>query len=149
MEYAEIQSQCNAAMDYVFEHFKRTQKVTFYKSAAEEIVVNDSSWNSDFSDPYAANIIQTAQSRDVSCRIWYFKDSEVLKSLDGDENINLKISYPIGKVRIQVKAEDFEWLKGAKSFYILNEKFVKESDWRGVGMLGEINRYEIILRRNQ
>lgn len=149
MTILEMQTQADLAMDMVFETFKRSSKVVFYKSASEEVIVHDLSWNADFDNPYASNIQKTTQSREVSCRVWYFKDSEALKSLDGDENISLKLNYPIGKVRIQVKPDDFEWLKDAKSYFILGEKFVKDSDWRGLGLLQSINRYELILRKNQ
>jgi hypothetical protein len=144
-----LQEECNAAMTLVFDQFAREDLVTFYKSAAEEIVFSDPNWNADFGDAYSLNIVKTAQKRDIKCRIFYFKDSEVLKSLDGDENISLKLAYPIAKVRIQIKKDDFGWLKDAKAFYVLGDKFVKESDWRGIGMLAQIDRYEIILRKNQ
>ncbi len=146
---SDIQTQCSAAMDMVFDHFQRANTVTFYKSASEEIVVSDPNWNSDYGDPYTENIVKTSQSKEINCRILFFKDSEVLKSLDGDENISLKLAYPIGKVRIQIKASDFDWLKDAKCFYIEGEKFVKDSDWQGVGMFQSFDRYQIILRKNQ
>lgn len=146
---AEIQAQCTVAMDMVFDHFQRSTPVTFYKTAEEEVVISDPNWNADFGDPYTENITHTSVSKEINCRIWYFKDSEVLKSLDGDENISLKLSYPIGKVRIQVKAADFEWLKEAKCFYIGPNKFVKESDWQGLGMYQNFDRYQIIIKKNQ
>lgn len=146
---SDIQAQCSLAMDMVFDYFQRANPITFYKSAAEEIVIVDPDWNSDYGDPYTDNIIKTAQKQDIYCRILYFKDSEVLKSLDGDENISLKLAYPIGKIRIQIKSADFEWLKDAKCFYVEGEKFVKESDWQGIGMFQAFDRYQIILRKNQ
>lgn len=136
-------------MDLVFDTFKRDSLVSFYKSASEEIVVNDPAWNSDFGNPYATNIVKTSQKQDYSARIWWTKEPSVAKALDGDENLGVKVFYPIGSVRIQVKQEAFDWLVDAKSFWIKGERYVKDSDWRGVGMLGDINRYEIVLKKDR
>lgn len=149
MNFAEIQAQSNIAMDLIFDHFSKDDLISFYKDSNEDVAIEDPSWNSDFSNPYADNIVRTNNKKEIRCRVWYFKDSEVLKSLDGDENISLKLSYPIGKITIQVKAVDFDWLKDSKSFYFDGSKYLKESDWRGVGMYRETNRYEINLKRSQ
>lgn len=144
-----MQAQADIAMDLIFEHFKKSTPVTFYKSASEVVVSANADWNSDFDDPYAANITRTAQSKEIECRIWYAKDGATLKALDGDENLSVKLSYPISSVRIQIKSDDLDWLKDAKCFYIFGEKYIKDSDWRGLGMLQTVRKYEITLKRNQ
>jgi hypothetical protein len=147
MPIADLQAECDAAMNVIFDTFQRTHLVTFYKSASEEIVATDSGWNSDFGDPYSQNIVKTSQSKDISCRIWYV-DGDILQALDS-EDTELKLSYPIARIKIQIKSVDFDWLKDAKCFYIQGNKFVKDSDWRGIGMLQTFNKYEIVLRKSQ
>jgi hypothetical protein len=144
-----LEEESVKAMELIFNQFKRSSPVTFYKSPSEEVVVSDSSWNSDFEDAYSSNIIKTAQKREVVCRAWYLKEDELLKSLNISDKEDINLFAPIGRVRIQVKEEDFLWLKDAKSFYFLGNKFVKDSDWRGVGMLQTFAYFEIILKKNQ
>lgn len=144
-----LQSEATAAMNLIFETFKRDSLVKFYKTAQQEILVSDPQWNSDFGNPYATNIVSTAQSQEFACRIWWVKGPSVEKSFDGDENIGTKLFYPIGSVRLQVKEDALEWLMDAKSFIIKGDKYVKDSDWRGIGMLGTIDRYEVVLKKDQ
>jgi len=148
MAINDLQAEMDKAMDMVFDHFQRSSPVTFYKSAAEEIVAVDPSWNSDFTNPYAENIVKTSQSKEILCRFWYLDGEELLKSFSSDD-IALRLTVPVGRVKIQIKTADLPWLKHAKCFYVLGERFVKDTDWRGLGSLQRINRYEITLRKDQ
>ena len=137
-------------MDLIFTTFKRDQKVKFYKDARQTITVQDPAWNSDFEMPSAPGITETPQMQEFDCRLWWVKSATSLeKSLDGDENLNIRLSYPIGSVRLQVREDGFEWLKESKNFVIKGDRYVKYTDWRGIGMLGEIDRYEIVLKKDQ
>lgn len=142
-------SEAAAAMDLIFDTFKRDFPITFYKDSQQVVTVHDPVWNADFGNPWADNITHAAQSATFDARIIWTKEDKVIKAVDGDENLNLKVAYPVGSVRIQVKEEAFEWLKEAKSFIIKDERFVRNSDWRGIGMLGAVNRYEVVLEKNQ
>lgn len=144
-----LEAEAASAMDLVFETFKRKDLVTFYKSASEEVLVSDPSWNADFGNPWASNIEKTVQKQDFPARIWWTKEPSIIKAIDGDENLGIKTFYSIGSVRIQVKQDAFEWLLDAKAFWIKGDRYVKESDWRGVGMLGDVNRYELVLKKDK
>lgn len=138
-------------MDLVFETFKRDEPVRFYKQA-QEVVINagaNSSWNADFDNPSVGNIIKTAQFEEFPARIWWAKEPVVIKSIDGDENLNTKVWYPVGSIRIQVKQDAKDYLSETVCFYINKDRYVTESDWRGVGMLGTVDRFELVLKKDQ
>ena len=144
-----LESEAEIAMNMVFNRFKRDDLVSFYKSASEVVVTNDAQWNSDFDNPRVSNIVKTSQKRDIECRIIWSPQPELVRHIDGEENINVKAAIPIGLVLIQVKSPDFNWLSDAKSFFIKGNRYVKFSDWEGVGMLGTINRYQITLVKDE
>ena len=138
-------------MNLIFDTFKRDELVKFYKQAREVVVDAgaNSEWNADFDNPNVGNITRSVQFVEFPARIWWTKEPSMVKSLDGDENVGVKVMYPIGSVRIQVKQDAKDYLSETVAFYIKNERYVKDSDWRGVGMLGAIDRYEIVLKKDQ
>lgn len=144
-----LQESCNKAMTKVFDTFGREQKVVFYKEPQESVVYLDNSWNADFQRSKPTNINKTVVKKEIFCRLWWFDNNELIKSIDGDENLSIKLSYPLARIKLQIRAEDFGWLKDSKAFYVFGEKFIKDSDWRGLGILQQINFYEIVLKKNQ
>lgn len=144
-----FESEGAVAMGMIFDQFQRNSLVSFYKSASEVVVSEDTNWNADFGNPYATNIVKTAQKRDVNCRVIWNPKAELLKYLDGEENLNLKASIPMGEVSIQVEPDDFVWLKDATSFWIEGNKYTKSSDWEAIGIFGAINTYQINLQKDK
>lgn len=151
MSMEELQQEATAAMNMVFDYFKRSNKVTFYKDASETLVVADPDWNSDFGSFASPNaqITRESQSAEFDCRIIFTKEPSMIKNVDGDENIGLKTQINVGEVKIQVKADGFDWLKSAKSFIIEGERFRSISDWRGIGMMGDYETYELTLKKDK
>jgi len=145
----DLKAQGMAAMDFIFDFFKRENKVTFYKSASEVIISNDPEWNSDFGDSYSNNIVKTVEKAEFECRIWYVKNAPELKFVDGTENVSLAVAYPKGKVKIQMRRDAFDWLNEVKSFWVEGEKYDNVTDKRRIGIFGEYQFYEITLEKNQ
>jgi len=151
MSIEDLQAEASAAMNMVFDYFKRSNPVTFYRDATETLVAADPNWNSDFGAFASPNAVITRESESAQfdCRIIFTKEPSMIKNVDGDENIGLKTQINVGEVKIQVKADGFEWLKSAKSFLIEGERFSSISDWRGVGIMGNYETYELTLKKDK
>lgn len=146
---ASLQAEGENAMNFIFDFWKRQDKVTFYKSATEVVVSSDPDWNADFANPYASNIVKTAQKAEFECRYWYVKDNPIIKSIDGDDNANVQVGISKGKVRLQMRQDGFDWLGDTKSFWIEGEKYTVASDKRRVGIFGTFQFFEIMLEKDQ
>ena len=144
----ELQQEGAAAMDLVFDFFKRTSKVRFYKSPSEVVISSDPNWNADFQNPYVNNIVKTAQYADFECRIWFPKDAAAIKKIDGEENLDIAAYSPKEIIRIQMRKEAYDWLGDVKSFWIEGEKFSISSDIRKLGIFSDFQFYEIQLQKN-
>jgi hypothetical protein len=145
---SDLQTEGAAAMEFLFDFYKRENKVRFYKSASEVVVSEDPNWNSDFENEYATNIVKTSQYEEFDCRIWFLKDYPLIRNIDGDDNASLNVAIPKGKVRLQMRLDGYEYLKDSKTFWIEGAKYVASSDFRRVGIFSEFQLYEILLEKN-
>jgi hypothetical protein len=144
----DMQAEGAAAMNLLFDFYKRKNKVRFYKAASEVVLSEDPNWNSDFGDAYTSNILKTAQSEEFECRYWFVKDYPLIRNIDGDDNSSVNVSIPKGKVRLQMKSDAYEYLKEVKTFWIEGMKYIAFSDFRMVGIFSEFQFYEILLEKS-
>lgn len=149
MSLAELQAEVSAAMSMVFDYFKRTNPVVFYKDTKEQVVYVDPNWNADFGYGDQAQIVQTTQKQSFNCRVFFLKEPSMIKNIDGDENIGIKTQMPVGELKIQVEPDGFSWLRDSKAYYVEGERYVAVADWRGVGLLNSYDIYELTLKKDQ
>lgn len=137
-----LESEAAQAMSMVFDTFKRTNSVTFYKTPAQEIIVQDSEYNADFWNPYNTGVTETAsgQSGTYECRVIWPRAQEVAKMFGDD----VKLSAPKGVVRIQMETGAYDFFQDTKAVFVEGEKYVQHGDLRRLGVFSSYNCFEFV-----
>lgn len=137
------------AMKDIFDTFKRSTPLRFYKLANEHVNVFDPLYNGEIEDfNENSNITQTAQYSDFYVRIWYASNQEGKNFISGNDDLGVRIKLDYNVLKIQMEADAFEFLKDTVRFTIFNEEYEILSPWRRLGILGEFQFYEIVLKRS-
>lgn len=137
-----------SAMTDIFDTFARTQQVRFYKVQTETLVVEDSTYISDFyQDPPYSGVISSGNYQDFPARIWYMDKIQSLDYIAGGEDTQIRAKQLYGKVKMMVGSGAFTYLRDSERFTFLDGKYQIDETWRGVGIFGNINYYTIVLSR--
>lgn len=136
------------AMKDLFDTFKRSNPLRFYKLANEVVNIFDPLYNGEIQDfSENANITQTAQYSDFYVRIWYANKQEGSNFIPGGDDLGVRIKQDYNVIRIQMESDAFEFLKDTVKFTILGEEYEILRPWRRIGILGDFQFYEIVLQR--
>lgn len=145
---SQMKLEARQAMKDIFDTFKRTKPVVFYKTAKEEVTFFDPNYNADFMEMNQAPSIQsTSVSKAFYVRIWYMDRQEYNSYLKDSSDLNVKVSQFYNRIKIQMELDAFEFLKDTERFTFEGEKYTISESWKRVGILGEFQFYEIILMR--
>lgn len=143
LSQAEI-DDANAAMKDLFDTFCRDLPVRFYKTPKEVIMV-DPNYSSDFDGQNNLNL-KTAQYQEFKCRVFYSERQPFDAILKGnDEQVRGEFFY--NSIKIHMELDAFEYLKNTHRFIFDGQTYGFDSSFRGLGILGQINYYEIALKR--
>ncbi len=138
-----LKTEMATAMQNIFDSFKRTEPITFYKTAAQTVTVHDPDFNADFD--VTENTI-ASQSQSFYCRVWPEERQEFSTNVEGgDFGVNTRALY--NRIRIQMESDAFEYLKDTEVFIWYDEKYRLEESWKRIGILGTVQFYEAVLRR--
>lgn len=138
----EIIDSANQAMKDMFDTFTRDLPVRFYKSPTE-IVVVDPNYSPDWDSVVNKNI-KTAEYRDFKCRVFYEERQEFENLIQGaDSNIRYKGEY--NRIKLHMELDAFEYVKNTQRFVFDGLEYNFDGTYRGLGILGAINFYEIKL----
>jgi len=143
----DLQAEGTKAMNLIFDTFKRSEVMTFYKSAKKEIVGSDSQYNADFDNPYVSSIVREGQKREFECRVIWLNEEEIQNAFPGIDNSSVKVKMPKGVVRIQLKTEAYDFFKDVNAVFLGEDKFIVYSDMRKVGIFGDYDFFEILAIR--
>lgn len=136
------------AMQDIFDTFKRSKPLRFYKTQKEEVVFFDPNYNADFMEMnQAPSIVSTSTYKDFYVRVWYLDMQEYSPFLQGGKDLNIKVGQFYNRIKIQMEKDAYDYLKDTEKFEFESEKYVRESGWRGIGIFDEFQFYEIILIR--
>ncbi len=145
---AALKADVLQAMDDIWDTFKRSEPITFYKRANQEVVVFDPDYNADFQEfTELNNITATEQSEQFEARIWYLDRQPNSAFIEGGEEAGVRTEQMYNRIKIQVKQDAFDYLATTIRFSILGEEYKISEGWRRIGILDEFNRYQIILQR--
>ncbi len=145
-----VMAMANDAMSNIFDTFKRSNPVRFYKVQNEMIISENPDFMPDF-DRYPAytGISETGNYQDFDARIIYLTKIENPSFVAGGDDMQVKTRQNYGKIKMQIRAEGsgYSWLKDSERFLFNNEKYQIDEGWRGIGMFGDINYYSIVLSK--
>lgn len=145
---AALKAEVSAAMTNVFDTFARENPVTFYKVAAQEILVLDSNYNADFMENTTlSGVDYTTQSQSFTCRIIYEQRQEYSSFIEGGEDTGTKSKFYYNRVKLQCKEDAFLYLQESERFELAGEKYQIEEAWRRIGLLGVFQFYQVVLKR--
>lgn len=143
-----LKNEISSAMDDLFDTFKKSNQVRFYKMPEQAVIVADSNYNPDFDEfSVRSNIVQEAVYSDFDARIWYEDRQEFSTIVNGGEDPGIRIKQFYNRVKIQVKEDAFNYLKDSIKFVIFDEEYKISESWRRIGFLDTFNRYQVILQR--
>lgn len=147
MANSDLQAEATAAMKMVFDHFKRDNQVTFYKKASEVVMSNAANYNADYYNPYVTSIVKTASTSEAfDCIVIFPPFQDLGLFVKGDTDVKLTIPRGIAKIRIE--SEGYLYLRDATAIFIEGEKYVVLQDFRPLGMLGTLEYWEVVLKKD-
>ena len=142
---ADLRAQVTRVHKNVFDSFKRTLTFRFYLQA-KEVVVYDPNYMADFDEVDGNSNTLEAVSSDFPACVSYLERQEQGDFIKGDDsNIRFKAIY--NRIRIQVEADAFEFMKEAVAFEFDGQQFAIEQGWSKLGVLADFQIYQIILQR--
>lgn len=144
---ADYKSTITQAMEDIFDSFKRSSLITFYKMSEEEIVIMDPEFNADLQEFDATNTNLTEVSQQFECRIIFPKREGAYSNSIPNITIPIKAEQEFNEVYIQVKEDAYNYLKDAIRFQFLGENYQKMSPIRPIGFLDTFNVYQIYLKK--
>lgn len=123
-------------MDNLHDTFSETVRV--YTDASKTINTPNNSYNSIYGNAGSVESISySPQFTDIQARVQYANNyNDQFFTDEESDPPQLKIKIPLGKVRIKIKAEDYEVAKNGKRFEFDNRTFVIDSDFLGHGLFG-------------
>lgn len=139
-----LRAQVRQVQKDLFDSFKRTESIRFYKKA-KEVYVYDPQYSADFDERFNQNI-KTEDFQDFPVCLTYL-DRQILDNYLGGEDTGIRFNAMYNRVRIQVEADAFEYLKDTERFIFGEEKFIAEDGWRKLGLLESFGIFEINLQR--
>jgi hypothetical protein len=134
-------------MKTIFDTFKRSSKLRFYKVQEEEIVMFDPSYNADFQELTAHNdsVTMTSQYEEFDARIIYLDRQEGATFLGGGEELNVKTRQFYGRIKIQLEQDGYDYIKDSQRIVFLGNKYQIEDDVRNIGTANEFQFYSFNL----
>jgi hypothetical protein len=142
---AELRSQINQVQKNIFDSFKRTLTFRFYLQA-KEVVVYDPNYMADFDEVDGNNNIKQVVSSDFPACIVYLERQEFSDFIKGDDS-NIRFKGIYNRIRIQVEADAFEFMKDAVGFEFDGQQYAIEQSWSKLGLLADFPIFQIILQR--
>lgn len=144
-----LKTEAANAMKDVFDTFKRSTQVRFYKTQQEEVIIFDPDYNADFQEMNRHNesVQYTTEYQDFDARIWYLENQDGASFIGGGQELNVKTRQFYSRVKIQLEQDGYDYIKDANRITMFGEKFQIEDDIRRVGMLGDFSYYNVTLSR--
>lgn len=140
-----------SAMKNIFDTYKRSDAIKFYKTESKTILMVDPDYNYNFgfsSQPqFNKKISNETTLESFRVRIWYLDEQTVEFGTQGRDDLDIKYKQFWGKIKIQMEQDAFDYFQGVERVLFLDEEYKINKDIRNIGILGEFQYYEIILER--
>ncbi len=140
-------SALNSVMSDQHDTFARL--ITIYKRAKETVSAPSVSFNSVYGNAGATtSVTYTPQSTQIYARIMYNKSFDEDYFSDTEADSQLKIKMQEGKIRLKIKANDYEVAKDALRLEFDNGVYFIDSDFRGHGLF-DVQFYTFFVKSSQ
>lgn len=135
------------AMQDVFDTFKRSDPLRFYKVQNEIIIAQGPDYLHDFYNMqgYYSGIASSGNYVDIEARVIYLRNVDAATFVNGGEDLQIKARQDYGKIKIQIPSGNLQDLKDADRFWFNGQKYHKEENWRGLGIFGSLDYYSLTL----
>lgn len=140
----EMALSIRSALKDVFDTFKRSKPVRFYKTA-KEVVISDPNFSGDW-DSYSNKLPKTAQYRDFYCVVLYTERQQFDSILKGNDE-QLRGEFQYNRLKIQMEPDAYEYLKDSHRFVFDGIEYQRDGTFRGLGILDTIDFYELLLKK--
>lgn len=146
-----FKTSVESGFEDIFDTFASPIVFTLYKSPTETILSLDDNFNSDWnktSPIKEADVNYTEVSQAFPARIWYLDYEQQIKILyfEGQQAENVRANRSVAKVKIQIKSDANDYIKGAVKAIFLGESWNIISDPKSVGIFG-FKYYNYILQK--
>ena len=142
---ADLRAQVTQIHKNLFDSFKRTLTFRFYLQA-KEVVIVDPNYMADFDEADGNINTTTVVSSDFPACVAYLERQEFSDFVKGDDsNIRFKAVY--NRIRVQVEADGFEFMKDAVGFEFDGQQYAIEQGWSKLGVLADFEIFQIVLQR--
>lgn len=137
-------AEANQGMLDIFDTFAREHMIRFYKAAKQAEVINvnfSKRWEESYN-----NIPKTPEYMDFKCRVFGNERNpfdEIM--LGSDKDIRYKGQY--NRIKIHVLPEAYQYLQKTERFVWEGITYKRDSGDRPLGILAQINVYEINLEQ--
>jgi len=129
------------------QHDTFARLITVYKDATQTVSTPSNSFNSIYGNAGATTSISyTPQSFQIYARILYDKTYDEDYFADGNLDSQLKIKMGEGKIRIKIKAADYETVSQCKRLEFDGAQYYIDSDFRAHGLF-DVQFYTIFVKK--
>jgi len=139
-------SALNSVMNSVHDTFSRL--ITIYKDATQTVTTQSASFNSIYGNAGATtSITYTPQSSQIYAAILYARKFDEDYFSDQQDS-QLKIKMQEGRIRVKIKASDYNTAKDGKRFEFDGQQFFRDSDFRAHGLF-DVQFYTFYVKSSQ
>lgn len=141
---AQFRASAKQAMRDIFDSFKRSDPIRFYKTAKSTIT-----FDPDYSghwDKRNNKNIKVPEFRDIEC-VLIFEERQPYESFIKGADTNVRFGAFYNRIKVRVDKSDYDFLKDSKKFIFKDIEYSWDGVPRGMGILEEIDYYEIVLQR--
>jgi hypothetical protein len=144
-----LKTSIQAGFEDLFDTFARDVTFTLYKSPEETIVSLDANFDKSWNHGAATSTYEEV-SQTFAARIWYLDYEQQYKEFffRGENIEGIRASQDLGQIKIMLRADGFEYLKGISRATLFDEFWEVSSSEKRVGML-DFKYYIVILSKRK
>lgn len=140
----ELKNEARQQLKNVFDTFKRTVQLQVDTEGVTTII-DDADYSISDSQPRPST-----QTVSIDARIWYLSKQQVFDStIIGRETTKIEAEQNVNRIKIQVEAENEQYLKDSVRFRYRDAVYYLEDGWKPIGIFGSFDYIMGILRREQ
>jgi hypothetical protein len=144
---SEYKPEITNAMKNIFDSFKRSEPIIFYKPNDEEIVILDSQFNADLQEYDAVNSNLVEKSQSFQCRLFFPKRESTFYTSIPNTSVPVKAEQDFAEISIQMEEDAYQYIKDAIRFTFAGENYQKMAPIRKLGFLDTFQLYQIYLKK--
>lgn len=145
----ELKTAAAEALNFIFDAYKRSDPVYFYKTPSKVIATKDPNFIAGFQQPHQGSnsVTETAQRLEFEARVIFLQDQPIRTFISGDGNLQAKFKAPATRIKIQVKEAGKTALADVEAIEFDGIKYRIDEGPRALGIFDEITLYQFVFTR--